>query len=99
MLLVLLLVSLLASVAQMQLVGLESCPERVAKHFAADRADMVEDFFDALRKLESNGNLCKIEGNKAGPYQISEEYYNEAVEYNPQLRDGGTSVDIATYHA
>ena len=34
--------------------------------------------FDALRKVESNGNICKINANKLGPYQISEQYYNDS---------------------
>ena len=34
--------------------------------------------FDTLRKVESNGDLCKIERDKLGPYQISEQYYKNA---------------------
>ena len=34
--------------------------------------------FDALRKVESNGNICKINDDKLGPYQISEQYYNDS---------------------
>ena len=34
--------------------------------------------FDALRKAESNGDLCKIEGGKLGPYQISKQYYKNS---------------------
>ena len=34
--------------------------------------------FDALRKVESNGNICKIKGDKLGPYQISKQYYNDS---------------------
>ena len=34
--------------------------------------------FDTLRKVESNGDLCKIDGGKLGPYQISEQYYKNA---------------------
>ena len=34
--------------------------------------------FDALRKVESNGSICKITGGKLGPYQISEQYYNNS---------------------
>ena len=34
--------------------------------------------FDALRKVESNGNTCKINGGALGPYQISEQYYNDS---------------------
>ena len=34
--------------------------------------------FNALRKVESNGDLCKIQGDKLGPYQISEQYYKDS---------------------
>ena len=34
--------------------------------------------FDALRIVESNGDLCKIEGGKLGPYQISKQYYKDS---------------------
>ena len=54
---------------------------------------LSDNFFDALHKVESGGDLCKIgaDGNltELGPYQISEEYYNEAVEFDPGLRTGG----------
>ena len=54
-----------------------------------------DDFFDALRKVESDGDLCKVSvdaGNNStelGPYQISEEYYDEAVVFDPRLKTGG----------
>ena len=62
-----------------------------------------DDFFDALRKVESDGDLCKVSvevsvnvssnstsnSTELGPYQISEEYYNEAVEFDPRLKTGG----------
>lgn len=34
--------------------------------------------FDALRKLESNGNPCKIDRDKLGSYQISKQYYKNS---------------------
>ena len=34
--------------------------------------------FDTMRKVESNGDLCKIDGGKLGPYQISEQYYKNS---------------------
>jgi len=48
-------------------------------------------FFDALRKAESDGDLCKIsdDGKLIGPYQISEEFYNTAVQATPDLKLGG----------
>ena len=48
-------------------------------------------FFDALRKVESNGNLCRIsdDGSELGPYQISEEYYREAAEFDVTLKTEG----------
>ena len=42
--------------------------------------------FRALRSVLSGGDLCKIGDDGIGPYQISQEYYDEAVEYNPALR-------------
>ena len=51
-----------------------------------------DDFFGALRKVESEGNICKMgtDSDKLGPYQISEEYYNDAVESNEELKTGGS---------
>ena len=46
-------------------------------------------FFDALRTVESQGNLCSKEEDKIGPYHISEEYYNEAVCFDEELRLNG----------
>ena len=62
------------------------CPDRVKTLFNSLGSDRL---FKAMRLVESNGNQCKIDGNKIGPYQISEQYYNEALENNPMLRDGG----------
>ena len=54
------------------------------------------DFFDALRKVESNGDLCMIsdDGKELGPYQISEEYYMEAVDYDVSLKTKGICMCI-----
>lgn len=46
-------------------------------------------FFDALRKAESDGDICKISADKLGPYQISEEYYEDAVGADQTLKTGG----------
>ena len=42
--------------------------------------------------MESEGDICKIsdDNNKLGPYQISEEYYNDAVADNEELKTGGS---------
>ena len=50
-----------------------------------------DDFFDALRKMVSDGDFCKVnaDANELGPYQISEEFYNDAVDFDPTLRTGG----------
>ena len=48
-----------------------------------------DDFFDALRKKESDGDICKMSDDKLGPYQISEEYYNDALTVNTELKTGG----------
>ena len=87
MLLVLLLVSLQASVVQLQ--GPAQCNQRIEGYFTTELSRLRQ-FLDALRKVESDGNLCNIGEYGIGPYQISEQYYNQAVRYNPQLRNGGT---------
>ena len=50
-------------------------------------------FFEAVRKVESEGNLCKINQTtgetKIGPYQISEDYYNDAACFNEDLATNG----------
>ena len=51
-------------------------------------------FFDALRKMVSDGDVCKARirsGNdyELGPYQISEEFYNDTVEFDPTLSTEG----------
>ena len=52
-----------------------------------------DNFFDALRKVESDGDLCRISdgGHELGPYQISEKYYKEAVEFDVTLKAEGTT--------
>ena len=50
----------------------------------------IEDrVYDALRRAESDGDLCKINGDKIGPYQISISYYDDAVRFNMRLLNGG----------
>ena len=85
-LLVLLLVSLQTSLVQLQ--EPPSCHQGIETRLTD--LSQIGKFFDALRKEESDGDLCNIGENGIGPYQISERYYNEAVEYNSQLRNGGT---------
>ena len=51
-----------------------------------------EQLFDAILKEESEGDICKIDGNKIGPFQISKEYYEEAVRCKPSLSHGGKPV-------
>ena len=53
-------------------------------------AQLNDGFFDALRKMVSDGDLCKVsaDGNKLGPYQISEEFYNDALDFDPTLTEG-----------
>lgn len=52
---------------------------------------LIPKFFAALRKEESDGDTCLINGDAIGhgPYQISEQHYNESVKCRPSLRDGG----------
>ena len=60
------------------------------RRFILEKLD--DDFFGALRKAESEGDICKMsdDNNKLGPYQISEEYYNDAVADNEELKTGGS---------
>jgi len=60
----------------------EQCPALVI-------GQLDEQFFSALRKVESDGNLCMINGNKIGPYQISEQYYDVAADCRPSLLNEG----------
>ena len=50
--------------------------------------------FDAIRQVETGGErdpryAVGDGGTSFGPYQIRRNYYNDAVEYNPHLQDGG----------
>ena len=52
---------------------------------------------DAIKQVESGGDPCAIgdNGRSLGAYQIMEAYYNDALQYNPRLGDGGrTYTDI-----
>ena len=46
---------------------------------------------DAMKQVESEGNPCATgdNGRSLGAYQIMEAYYNDALQYNPSLGDGG----------
>ena len=50
-------------------------------------------FFEAVRIAESEGDVCKINrttsGTKIGPYQITEDYYNDAACFNEDLETNG----------
>ena len=52
-------------------------------------------FFEAVRNVESEGDICKINrdtsATKIGPYQISEDYYNDAACFNEDLERNGNS--------
>ena len=80
-----LLIALLLFSVQDVYTQLDGCTRAIL-----DRLD--DDFFGALRKVESDGNICKMsdDNNKLGPYQISEEYYNDAVADNEELKTGGS---------
>ena len=55
-----------------------------------------DSFLNALRKIKSDGDLCKIsaDGNELGPYQISKEIYDDAVRVNPTLRTKGLKCEM-----
>jgi len=78
-LLVLLLVSL-------QAVDAQECHQTIKELL---NGDDISNLFDAFRQVLSNGDQCKIGKYGIGPYQISEQYYNEAVDHYPQLKNGG----------
>ena len=51
---------------------------------------VIEDkVYDALRRAVSDGDLYKIDGDKIGPYQISKQYYDEAVKFDVKLLNEG----------
>ena len=56
-------------------------------------------FFEALKNVESQRDFCKIskDRNKIGLYQISEEYYNEAVCFNKELAMNGKFIMQHSY--
>ena len=39
-------------------------------------------------------NAVGDQGQSQGPYQIMEDYYNDAVQHDPSLRDGGKSMTL-----
>ena len=49
---------------------------------------------DAIKQVESEGDPCVVgaigeNGQSLGAYQIVQAYYNDALQYNPSLGDGG----------
>ena len=48
---------------------------------------LTRDLLDAIRQVESNGNDGAVgDGGRAiGPYQIHEEYWRDAIEYDPSI--------------
>ena len=57
-----------------------------------------DELFEAIRMAASGGQCDPLNavgggGTLRGPYQISEAYYNDAVEFDPSLRDGGKSYE------
>lgn len=71
-----------------------SCPARVTELFN-NQAQLVERLFEALRQIESEGDQCKINDDRIGPYQLSERYYDEAVAHDERLKVGGTNMLLA----
>ena len=78
------------------------CPVKITELFN-NQGERIERFFKALRQIESEGDQCKINEARIGPYQLSEQYYAEAVSHDERLRLGGTYDGIACtygyYHA
>ena len=59
-----------------------------------------EDLLQAIRCVESNGDVCAIgdNGRSIGAYQIMRGYYDDALEFSSELRaiGKGTFIMIAT---
>lgn len=53
--------------------------------------EIGRELLNAMQYVESKGDSCAVGDTKRslGPYQIMEGYYNDAVEFNPSLKDGG----------
>ena len=66
-----------------------NCPAKVTALFNT-QAQQIERLFEAIRRIESEGDQCKINKTRIGPYQLSEQYYNEAVAHDERLKLGGT---------
>ena len=62
---------------------------------AGEPLHINRNLLDAMQQVESGGNGCKIgdHGRSFGAYQIMRGYYNDAVEFNPRLRDGGRTFE------
>lgn len=53
--------------------------------------EIKRELLNAMQYVESKGDSCAVgdNGRSLGPYQIMEGYYNDAVEFNPSLKDEG----------
>ena len=56
-----------------------------------DPNDISEEILDAIRCVESDGDVCAIDdnGRSIGAYQIMRGYYNDATEFSTALRTTG----------
>ena len=56
-----------------------------------DPSKISEELLDAIRCVESNGDVCAIgdNGRSIGAYQIMLGYYKDAVEFSSALRTTG----------
>ena len=52
---------------------------------------ITQELFDAIRCVESNGDVCAIgdDGHSLGAYQIMQGYYQDAVMFSGELRATG----------
>ena len=52
---------------------------------------VTQEFLDAIRCVESNGDVCAIgdNGRSIGAYQIMIDYYNDAVQFSRALQTTG----------
>ena len=63
----------------------------------SDAVELSQRLLDAIRYVESGGDVCTL-GDSAsgmlslGAYQITRDYYNEAVEANPTLTANGQGI-------
>ena len=59
--------------------------------YAGEPIHISRKLLDAMKDVESGGDECLRgdNGRSLGAYQIMKKYHNDAIEFNPRLREGG----------